>query len=210
MPIQPESEALRLIRERALALFSERGFRGTSLRAIAAEANCDVALIPYYFSNKVTLYKSVVGAAVETAREGIRAGFAQANAARAADPDYDPLSTARARLTAWATSDGPVGIRTLLVTLSEGQSIPQEITEFARAELQSCVDLMVDGVPPEHRYALASYASLIVGATILRDFVRWERLTRLSATELVDVQTKALAEMLALSYERAARGEILA
>lgn len=47
----------------ARELFAEQGFRGTTIRAVAARAGVDVALVPYYFGNKDALF----GAALDTA-----------------------------------------------------------------------------------------------------------------------------------------------
>ena len=40
----------------ARSLFAAHGFTRTTLRAVAAEAGCDVALIPHYFGNKQGLF----------------------------------------------------------------------------------------------------------------------------------------------------------
>jgi AcrR family transcriptional regulator len=40
----------------ARALFASRGFRGTTMRAVAEGAGVDVALVPYYFGNKDGLF----------------------------------------------------------------------------------------------------------------------------------------------------------
>lgn len=40
----------------ARELFARKGFQGTTLRAVAAAAGVDVALVPYYFGNKQGLF----------------------------------------------------------------------------------------------------------------------------------------------------------
>ncbi len=40
--------------------FAVTGFRATTLRAIAAEAECDVALIPHYFGSKERLFRAAI------------------------------------------------------------------------------------------------------------------------------------------------------
>jgi AcrR family transcriptional regulator len=44
----------------ALKLFSTKGFEGTSVREIAADADVNVAMINYYFLSKEKLFESVV------------------------------------------------------------------------------------------------------------------------------------------------------
>ncbi len=46
--------------ESAIKLFSSKGFEGTSVREIAADAGANVALINYYFVSKEKLFESVV------------------------------------------------------------------------------------------------------------------------------------------------------
>lgn len=48
------------ILESALKLFSSKGFEGTSVREIAADAGVNVAMINYYFGSKEKLFESVV------------------------------------------------------------------------------------------------------------------------------------------------------
>ena len=49
---QPARERLMLA---ALKLFAQQGYAKTSVRAIAAEANANVAAISYYFGDKAAL-----------------------------------------------------------------------------------------------------------------------------------------------------------
>ncbi len=46
--------------ESAIKLFSTKGFEGTSVREIAAEAGVNVAMINYYFGSKEKLFEKVV------------------------------------------------------------------------------------------------------------------------------------------------------
>lgn len=53
---QPARERLMLA---ALKLFAQQGYAKTSVRAIAAEANANVAAISYYFGDKAALYSAL-------------------------------------------------------------------------------------------------------------------------------------------------------
>lgn len=44
----------------ARALFAARGFKGTTMRAVAEGAGVDVALVPYYFGNKDGLFAAAL------------------------------------------------------------------------------------------------------------------------------------------------------
>ena len=49
-----------LIIKSALSLFSEKGYKGTSVRDIATAANVNVAMINYYFGSKEGLFEKVI------------------------------------------------------------------------------------------------------------------------------------------------------
>ena len=60
MPVMEKSRARNRILASAGALFAAHGYRGTTLRAVAVGAGCDVALIPHYFGNKEGLFRAVI------------------------------------------------------------------------------------------------------------------------------------------------------
>src|SRR5262245_26900273 len=55
-----QSEARAEILRAARALFAERGFAGTSIRAVAADAGVDPALVHHYFGTKDGLFRAAV------------------------------------------------------------------------------------------------------------------------------------------------------
>ena len=57
----------------ALPLFAERGYAGTSIRAIATDAGCNVATLFYHFEDKEGLYATVVQRLHEDLLDGIPA-----------------------------------------------------------------------------------------------------------------------------------------
>jgi AcrR family transcriptional regulator len=63
-------------RQRILAvaqrLFAEKGYTGVSTRAVAAEAHCNLALIPYYFGSKEGLLEAAAGEKMATVGERLR------------------------------------------------------------------------------------------------------------------------------------------
>ena len=46
--------------EAAIALFSEKGYEGTSIRDLAAHADVNIAMVNYYFGTKEKLFQSIV------------------------------------------------------------------------------------------------------------------------------------------------------
>ncbi|MBA1334673.1 MAG: Transcriptional regulator, AcrR family [Firmicutes bacterium] len=55
-----EGNLRKRIMEKAVALFSEKGYHGTSIREIAAAAECSLPMLYYYFKNKNDLYEEIV------------------------------------------------------------------------------------------------------------------------------------------------------
>jgi AcrR family transcriptional regulator len=59
-PASPETSQTRTrLLLAALKLFSEQGYAKTSIRAIAAEAQANVAAVSYYFGDKAALYAAL-------------------------------------------------------------------------------------------------------------------------------------------------------
>ena len=54
------SETAERIREAATRLFAERGYAGTSVRAICEAAGCNVNGVSYHFGGKQALYQSII------------------------------------------------------------------------------------------------------------------------------------------------------
>ncbi|GED96505.1 TetR/AcrR family transcriptional regulator [Gordonia crocea] len=60
-----ESTAREDILRAAREMFGQAGFNATTLRAIAAKADVDVALIPYYFTNKRGLFVAALALPID-------------------------------------------------------------------------------------------------------------------------------------------------
>ena len=59
----PGDERRELILEAALEVFSEKGYKGSTITHIAEKAGINRGLIYHYFTNKEDLYKSIIGKA---------------------------------------------------------------------------------------------------------------------------------------------------
>src|SRR5437773_829570 len=57
--IESRSPAVERLMDVSERLFAERGFSGTSVRDITAEAGCNVAAVNYYFGGKENLYREM-------------------------------------------------------------------------------------------------------------------------------------------------------
>ncbi len=101
-----KTDARQRLIEAALKVFGEHGFKGASTRAIAGEADANIAAIPYYFGGKEGLYLAVAGHIADQITA--RMGPALKAAAQLAD---DPATTPeQRRQTMLALADGFVSM----------------------------------------------------------------------------------------------------
>ncbi|HEU4945672.1 MAG TPA: TetR family transcriptional regulator [Kribbella sp.] len=99
-PSGPGSDARARILREARRRFLEHGYRGTTLRAVAAGADVDVALISYYFGSKQALFgaamaipigpSQVLDAVLRGDPEGLSERLLAAVIRTWEDPEYGP------------------------------------------------------------------------------------------------------------------------
>ncbi|MDX6361590.1 MAG: hypothetical protein QOC85_593 [Streptomyces sp.] len=170
----------RAIMRSAADLFAELGYRNTSLRAVAAEAGCDPALIAHYFASKEALYDAVV---VETVRP--------AEVFREAIGRRDPEAAEwllRHAVTDWGD---PVQRRRILGVLRSALDLPA-----ARERLSQ--SLVPEGIARVDEIRLALISSLLVGVMTSRHMglMPTELTENDDSTELVRALTPAVAAFL--------------
>jgi AcrR family transcriptional regulator len=165
--------------------FAVKGFGGTTIRAIAADAGVDPALVHHYFGTKDDLFlaalelpidpREVVGQVVEGPVEEAGERFLRAFLSVWDDPDVQPALLAVAR----GVMD-PTAQR----LLSEG-FLPVVIQPVG-------VALGLDR--PAHRMALV--ASQVVGLILLRYVLRAEPIASLSSEQVVATYAPTLQRYL--------------
>jgi len=67
---RPEGDARGRLLTAGLRLFAERGFKATSVRELAREANVNLAAISYHFGDKAALYREIFSAQVREQMPG--------------------------------------------------------------------------------------------------------------------------------------------
>lgn len=72
-------------------LFCERGFKGTSIREIAASAGCNIASVNYYFGSKEKLYEEVWHRHLIPMRDARIAGINKIMSQAGVRPDLEDL-----------------------------------------------------------------------------------------------------------------------
>ena len=141
----------------ARARFSERGYDGTRLRDVAADAGVDVALVSYFFGSKDGLFAAAMALEVNPAqlvetlmRDGIE-GLGE-----------------RLLRTLLALLDAPGGspFVALVRSAATNERAAELLRGFVERELLGRLAAAIDGPDPELRAALAG--SQVVGVVMAR------------------------------------------
>lgn len=158
----PEESARDRILAAASAAFGTHGYDGASVRAIAAAAGVDPALIHHYFGSKSDLFAQVVGSPVQPGRV----------IARVLDGPRETLGERAMRevLTIW---DNPATQRpaaAVLRTAVGNTSATPLLTGFLGTELVKRLARALDGPDAQLRASLAvsHMAGLILARYVLR------------------------------------------
>lgn len=147
----------------ALNLFFEKGYEGTSIRAIMTEAGAEIGLFYYYFYSKDEIFDLVVQQFVE----GYRAGFDNAYDRGVADPHmalsifFEFVRTATLEFRKKYAGKLHWAVR---------RAIREKALEIMEPYLEKIIDLLVESgmpKPPLERKVLAIMLTHGVGSTIL-------------------------------------------
>ncbi len=159
----------------ARALFATRGFKGTTMRAVAEGAGVDVALVPYYFGNKDGLFAAVLELPVDP-HQKIDEIFAQG---------LDGVGERIVRAVAALLDDpvtGPALLGLMRSAMTEGPA-NGVVREFIDNVIIGAYARHLPGPDARRRAALA--ASQIVGLAMARRVVGIEPLASMTVDELV-------------------------
>ncbi|MFF8971244.1 TetR/AcrR family transcriptional regulator [Streptomyces sp. NPDC014995] len=184
----------------ALELFAARGYSGTTMRAIAREAQVDPALIHHFFSNKEGVFRDAVSSRVD-----VSALFD--SLAEEDDPDRVAKSpgawVARTFLSFW--EDGTT--RPALVAVYRTGLSDEAVTQTFRRDIEDAFAACLRRIVPEHHDRTPAFASLVsaqlAGLVMLRYVLVVEPLASLDFEELMDWLTPSLE----VHFERAAQGQ---
>ncbi len=159
----------------ARSRFAALGYEGATIRAIAAEAGVDPALVHHYFGTKEQLFAAAV-------RLPFAPGEVLAEALRA-EPERVGEAIVRAALTAWehpAARDAAMG---LLRAAASNEQAAEMLRGFVRATILEPIARRIGAPDAPLRAALA--ASQVVGLALARYLVRVEPLASASPDELI-------------------------
>lgn len=174
----------------ARTMFADKGFRATTMRAIAAEAECDVALISHYFGSKQKLFEAAVEFPIDS----------QQLASNIADIPFEQLGEkiVTQALEVW---ESPLAEQ-LLAVFKRQIDAPEVMGEFVDHVIWSGVHerLVARGVSEEaarKRIGLAQMqmAGLLVGRYVLK------------FPGVVEQSTQELAEFMAPTLQKILNGD---
>ena len=164
------------ILDAALALFAERGYDGASVRAIAADAGVDPALIRHFFGDKETLFTTVV-ADRTTIPDRIAGSLAG-----------DPASVGRrvtdAYLRVWEAAETRPILLALVRSATTSSRASELLQELLGARLQAYDEAPQDS---DRARALALVAAHLFGVVVARHVVGLAALVRIGHDELVEL-----------------------
>jgi AcrR family transcriptional regulator len=177
----------RVIIDAALALFSRKGFRGTTTKEIAEAAGCSEATIFKYFTTKDELYSAILE--VKASIEETLAKAAQA----AAEKDDAGVFRALGLEALTRTEHDPSLMRLLLFSALEGhershvffQSQVRRLHEFLSSYIEQRI---TDGVfrPVNPLLAARGFVGMIVHYLLIHEIFGVKRLVGILPDQVID------------------------
>jgi AcrR family transcriptional regulator len=166
--------------------FADAGYDATSIRAVAADAGVDPAVVMHFFDSKEGLFQAVVGWPFDPAQV----------AARISVPGSEPLAArvARTFLEVW---EDPAMRTSLLAVLRSAMTHPASaslLREYTVHQLVGRLGHLLDG--PDVKLRLNLAASQMIGVAVLRYVLHIEPLASASIDELVARLAPALTHYL--------------
>lgn len=157
----------------ARALFGERGYERATIRAIAAQAGVDPALVMQHYGSKRQLFTAAVRAAPEPAFSGH-------------DGELVDFLTATLRLKLTESAQAPMAMLRSMLTHPEA-------TDRAREVLDRQAEQIAAAIPADDaRLRGAVIASLMIGVRVGREL--------LELTELADAEPERVAELMRAAF----------
>jgi AcrR family transcriptional regulator len=186
----PETRAriLHAARDRLLA----QGYAGTTLRAVAADAGVDVALISYYFGSKQGLFSAVMALVVSPPTV--------LGAALEGDPARLPERLVAAVTAAWddPVSRGP--LRALITAALQEPAGQRALVEFLEREVIARLAERLGG--PRATARAAAAATTIVGLIFTRHLLGLPSIAGASRVQLVHDLAPAIRTSLSGPHRR--------
>jgi AcrR family transcriptional regulator len=165
------------IREAARARFLAEGYQDVTLRAVAADAGVDVALISYYFGSKQGLFGAAMALPVNPTEL-----FGQLLDA-SADLDGFPERLLREVLATWDDPQIGAQLKTVAATAVGDPNLARVIREAFGANV---VNRLAERLgPPDGLARAAAFTTQIAGLVLTRYLLRFEPIASMTIDEVV-------------------------
>jgi AcrR family transcriptional regulator len=174
----------------ARALFAERGYEGTSIRAVAEAAGVDPALVHHYFGTKEGLFHAALEIPID--QESLIEQIVSAG------PDGAAQRLVRTFLQVWdGPETGPAMVGFLRRVLSQ-QGTLDLVRDFIGASmLRTTADRLLAGADPDDaRVRIGLVMSQMLGLMIARKVLAVEPIASLPADALVVAVTPTIERYL--------------
>lgn len=167
-------EAREAIISAARTKFARNGFDATSLRQIASAADVDVALISYYFKNKLNLFVESLALPVNP--------FDLLTAELAKGTKDGARRILGTLLNVWDNPDTGAPMAAMLRSLSTHQEV---LRAFIEEQMAAAVAEAIDG--PDARLRATLFTSQMIGLQLQRYVLKVEPVASASHEELIDL-----------------------
>ncbi|WP_432498791.1 TetR/AcrR family transcriptional regulator [Kineococcus auxinigenes] len=159
-PVGPSTRERILLAARSRLL--SHGYTGTTLRAVAADAEVDVALISYYFASKRGLFSAVMSLTLSPPQ--VLAAALEGDAAQLPERLLAAVSAA------WEDPDSGPALRALVVMALEEPAVLRAVVEFLEQEVIARLAEQIGGPQATARAgaAVTTLAGVIFTRYVLR------------------------------------------
>lgn len=174
----------------ARTLFAERGYSGTSVRAVAAGAGVDAALVHHYFGTKEQLFRDSLQVPMDPA--------AMIETITAEGPEAVPLRLVQTFLGLWDAPDtGPAVAGFFRRVVAEPETAGAMREFIGESALHIAASNVLADVEPEEAHRRLSLAlSQLLGLVIARRLIGLEPLASWPADELAVAVAPTVARYL--------------
>jgi AcrR family transcriptional regulator len=159
----------------AVTVFSEHGFDGTSLRAIAREAGVDPGLIRHYFDSKADLFVAAL--------RPIPPGDPRLTALLEGDPDTAGERLITTFLTLWDDPELQPQLRAILVSALSSPEVADSMAALLLGELLAGLTRSIGGDNLPMR--ASACASQLAGLALARYVLRFEPIASAPPAQVV-------------------------
>ncbi|MFD1662520.1 TetR family transcriptional regulator [Streptomyces caeni] len=153
------------------------GYQAVTLRAVAAEADVDVALVSYYFGSKKGLFGAALALAGNPAETLARTV--------AGDPATFPQRALRDLLALWENPESGAPLRALIAAATQDQAITDLVKEMMEREMIDTIAARIGGA--DARTRAGAFCAHIAGLVVTRYILRLEPVASMAPDDIVRV-----------------------